>query len=173
MLEIVLTPKILRLPEIGGPRLKPFQPNGKSAPALGAWIVWKAISLKKCRKYNFVCPRHITVVINRCQASGNMLGLEQWLGYQPFLAHGPSLKKSDGPLCYSHTSTIRNCIARGSVNSRHVQSALNKCDLLNSLRTVAIIREAWVGMATQIFAWPPDKPLRILNNFPFKFVWLT
>jgi len=32
MLEIVLTPKILGPPEIGGPRLKPFQPNGKSAP---------------------------------------------------------------------------------------------------------------------------------------------
>jgi len=94
MLEIVLTPKILRLPEIGGPRLKPFQPNGKSAPALGAWIVWKAISLKKCRKYNFLSPRHITVVINRCQGSGNMLGLEQWLGCQPFLAHGPSFKKN-------------------------------------------------------------------------------
>jgi len=32
MLEIVLTPKIWRSPKIGGPRLKPFQPNGKSAP---------------------------------------------------------------------------------------------------------------------------------------------
>jgi len=34
MLEIVFTPKMLGPPEIGGPRLKPFQPNGKSAPAL-------------------------------------------------------------------------------------------------------------------------------------------
>jgi len=33
MLEIVSTSKILGPPEIGGPRLKPFQPNGKSAPA--------------------------------------------------------------------------------------------------------------------------------------------
>ena len=32
MLEIVLTPKILGPAEIGGPRLKPFQPNGKAAP---------------------------------------------------------------------------------------------------------------------------------------------
>jgi len=32
MLEIVLTPKILRPPEIGGSRLKPFQSTGKSAP---------------------------------------------------------------------------------------------------------------------------------------------
>jgi len=31
MLEIVLTPKILGPPDIGDPRLKPFQPNGKSA----------------------------------------------------------------------------------------------------------------------------------------------
>ena len=33
MLEIVSTSKMLGPPEIGGPRLKPFQPNGKSAPA--------------------------------------------------------------------------------------------------------------------------------------------
>jgi len=33
MLEIILTPKILGTHEIGGPWLKPFQPNGKSAPA--------------------------------------------------------------------------------------------------------------------------------------------
>jgi len=33
MLEIVPTLKILGPHEIGGPRLKPFQPNGKSAPA--------------------------------------------------------------------------------------------------------------------------------------------
>jgi len=32
MLEIVLTLKILGPPEIGDPRLKPFQPNAKSAP---------------------------------------------------------------------------------------------------------------------------------------------
>jgi len=32
MLEIVLTLEILGPPEIGGPRLKPFQLNGKSAP---------------------------------------------------------------------------------------------------------------------------------------------
>ena len=32
MLEIVLTPTILGLPEIRDPRLNPFQPNGKSAP---------------------------------------------------------------------------------------------------------------------------------------------
>jgi len=32
MLEIVLTPTVLVPPEIGGPRLKPFYPNGKSAP---------------------------------------------------------------------------------------------------------------------------------------------
>jgi len=32
MLEIVLTPKILGPTEIGGPKLKPFQPNGTSAP---------------------------------------------------------------------------------------------------------------------------------------------
>jgi len=32
MLEIVLTPKILGLPEIGGISLEPFLPNGKSAP---------------------------------------------------------------------------------------------------------------------------------------------
>jgi len=32
MLEIVLTPKILGPPKIGVRRLKPFQPNGKSAP---------------------------------------------------------------------------------------------------------------------------------------------
>ena len=31
--EIVLTLKSLRPPEIGGPRLKTFQPNSKSAPA--------------------------------------------------------------------------------------------------------------------------------------------
>ena len=30
---MVLTPKILGPPEVGGPRLKPFQPNGKYAPA--------------------------------------------------------------------------------------------------------------------------------------------
>jgi len=34
MLEIVLTSKILRPSKIGGFRLKPFQRNGKSAPAL-------------------------------------------------------------------------------------------------------------------------------------------
>jgi len=34
MLDIVLTPKILGLPEIGGPRLKPFWSNGKSVPDL-------------------------------------------------------------------------------------------------------------------------------------------
>jgi len=33
MLEIVLTPEILGPLKIGGPRLKPFKPNGKSAPA--------------------------------------------------------------------------------------------------------------------------------------------
>jgi len=33
MLEIVSTSKILGPAEIGGPRLKPFQPNGKFAPA--------------------------------------------------------------------------------------------------------------------------------------------
>jgi len=32
MLEIVLTPQILGAPKIGDPRLKPFEPNGKSAP---------------------------------------------------------------------------------------------------------------------------------------------
>jgi len=32
MLETVLTSKILGAPKIGGPRRKPFQPNGKSAP---------------------------------------------------------------------------------------------------------------------------------------------
>jgi len=32
ILEIVSTPKILGLSELRGPRLKPFQPNGKSAP---------------------------------------------------------------------------------------------------------------------------------------------
>jgi len=32
VLEIALTSKILGPPKIGGPRLKPFQPNGKSAP---------------------------------------------------------------------------------------------------------------------------------------------
>ena len=30
---MVLTPKILGPPEVGGSRLKPFQPNGKYAPA--------------------------------------------------------------------------------------------------------------------------------------------
>jgi len=34
MLEIVLTPKILGPPYLGGPTPKPFQPNGISAPAL-------------------------------------------------------------------------------------------------------------------------------------------
>jgi len=34
MLQIVLTPKILGTHEIGGPKLKPFQPNGNSAPVL-------------------------------------------------------------------------------------------------------------------------------------------
>jgi len=34
MLEIVLTPKIKGPPEIGGPRLNPFQPNGKPAPGI-------------------------------------------------------------------------------------------------------------------------------------------
>jgi len=33
MLEIVFTSKILGLSEIGGTRHKPFEPNGKSAPA--------------------------------------------------------------------------------------------------------------------------------------------
>jgi len=33
MLEIIFTSKILGPSEIGGPRLKPFQPNGKFAPA--------------------------------------------------------------------------------------------------------------------------------------------
>jgi len=38
MLEIVLTPKILGLPEIGGISLEPFLPNGKSAPdCCSAW----------------------------------------------------------------------------------------------------------------------------------------
>jgi len=32
ILEIVLNPKILGPPETGGPRLKPYSPNGKSAP---------------------------------------------------------------------------------------------------------------------------------------------
>jgi len=32
MLEIVLTPKILGPPKIGGPRLEPCQLNAKSAP---------------------------------------------------------------------------------------------------------------------------------------------
>jgi len=32
MLEIFLTPKMLGPLEIGVPRFKPFQPNGKSAP---------------------------------------------------------------------------------------------------------------------------------------------
>ena len=33
-MEILLTPKSLGPPKIGGPRLKPFQPNGKSAFAV-------------------------------------------------------------------------------------------------------------------------------------------
>jgi len=37
MLEIVLIPKILGPPEIGGPGFKPFQPNGKSAPGDTFW----------------------------------------------------------------------------------------------------------------------------------------
>jgi len=36
MLEIVLTPKFLGPLKIGGPRLKPFQPNGKSGPVHNA-----------------------------------------------------------------------------------------------------------------------------------------
>jgi len=50
MLEIVLTPKILRPPKIGGPRRKPFQPNGKPAPA--CWAYSKLlVLLLKCSKF--------------------------------------------------------------------------------------------------------------------------
>ena len=44
MLEIFLTPKIVRLLEIGGPRLKPFQPNGKSAPDCTTSQIYKHLS---------------------------------------------------------------------------------------------------------------------------------
>ena len=41
MLEIVFIPKIFVTPEIGGPRLKPFQPNGKSTPAVNCCPFYK------------------------------------------------------------------------------------------------------------------------------------
>jgi len=48
MLEIVLTPRIAP-PQIGGPKLKPFQPNGKFAPD---WTEWQ--QFKKRRKMWFL-----------------------------------------------------------------------------------------------------------------------
>jgi len=38
MLEIVLTPEILGPPKIGGPRFKPFKPDGKSAPVFATFV---------------------------------------------------------------------------------------------------------------------------------------
>jgi len=43
MLEIVLTPEILGPPKIGGRRLKPFQPEGKSAPATKHFSIAQAV----------------------------------------------------------------------------------------------------------------------------------